>query len=91
MLSVTSCGLRSDDIHNVHEAVIYGLSDSSLQRWDRPLLTVLTVKITAVLPNYALQDHYPALQQLVSRLQLGTPGWDSELSHWLLACHIASP
>jgi len=31
MQSVRSYGLQSGDIHNVHEAVIYRLSDSSLQ------------------------------------------------------------
>ncbi len=91
MQSVTSCGLRSDDIHNLHEAMISRLSDSSLQRWNSPLLTVLAVKIIALLPNHDLQDHDPALQQLVSRLQLGIPSWDVELSHRLLACHIAAP
>ena len=73
MQSVTSCGLPSEDIRNLHEAVIYKLSDSSLQRWNRPLLTVLAVNIVALLPNHDLQDRDLALQQLVLRLQLGSP------------------
>ena len=74
----------------MHEAMIHRLSDSSLQRLHRPLLTVLTVNVTAVLPKHDLQDHDPARQQLVLRLQLGILNWDVELRHRLLACHTAS-
>jgi len=74
----------------MHEAMICRPSDSSLQRFNRGLLTVLAVKVTAVLPKHDSQDHDPALQQLTLRLQLEIPGWDVELSHRLLACHAAS-
>jgi len=52
----SSSGLRSKDNDIMHEAMICRPSDSSLQRFNRGLLTVLAVKVTAVLPKHDSQE-----------------------------------